>query len=270
MFGNPRRGIHGVKDQLHEDITLEYSSSDISANNAAVMAMFASGGAQRTASPFARGVDLLRPGVDLSGGMAYRALGKRIVDIILVLLTAPLTLSVVLVCALALWYEGGNPFYRQDRLGVGGRRFSILKLRTMVRDADACLQRYLDADPEMAHEWETTQKLKNDPRITRMGGFLRKTSLDELPQFWNVLLGEMSLVGPRPMLPEQLQMYGDPYSYFAMSPGVTGFWQVSARNENHFSFRAEIDAQYHRKMSFFCDLGVMMRTVGVMLRRTGY
>jgi lipopolysaccharide/colanic/teichoic acid biosynthesis glycosyltransferase len=197
-------------------------------------------------------------------------MGKRLIDMVLVLLTAPLTFSVVLVCAIALWLEGGNPFYRQDRLGVGGRRFSIWKLRTMVRDADACLQRYLDSDPAMAEEWATTQKLKKDPRITRVGAMLRKTSLDELPQFWNVLRGEMSLVGPRPMLPEQLSMYGDAYAYFAMRPGVTGFWQVSARNENHFSFRAQIDAQYHRQISLLCDLGVMVRTVGVMLRRTGY
>nr|WP_245398669.1 sugar transferase [Oceaniglobus trochenteri] len=210
------------------------------------------------------------PGGKLPGSLQYRALGKRLLDIILVLLSAPLTLVVVAICALALAIEGGSPFYRQDRLGVGGRRFSILKLRTMVRDADACLQRYLDADPAMAREWAETQKLKHDPRITRVGAFLRTTSLDELPQFWNVLVGDMSLVGPRPMMPEQLPLYGDPYAYFAMRPGITGYWQVSARNENHFSFRAEIDAQYHAKMSLPCDLGVMMRTVGVMLRRTGY
>jgi len=259
-----------MKDQLHEDAAFDLlGSSEIVRNNASVMAMFATGGAQ-AAPGFARGSDLLASPVRQGGWPIYRIWGKRGLDVALVLLTAPLALAVVVCCALALLIEGGNPFYRQDRLGVGGRRFSIWKLRTMVRDADACLQRYLDADPAMAHEWATTQKLKRDPRITRVGAMLRMTSLDELPQFWNVLLGEMSLVGPRPMLPDQLSMYGDPYAYFAMRPGVTGFWQVSARNENHFSFRAQIDAQYHGQISLLCDLGVMLRTVGVMLRRTGY
>ncbi|WP_240611048.1 sugar transferase [Oceaniglobus ichthyenteri] len=260
-----------MKDYSNETIALGPSGGDIAQNNSAVLAMFAPA-KPRTPVRVPAGTDLLRPNepAPLPGSFAYRALGKRILDILLVLMTAPLTLSVVLICALALWIEGGNPFYRQDRLGVGGRRFSILKLRTMVRDADTILARYLEADPALAEEWRTTQKLKNDPRITRIGSILRKTSLDELPQFWNVLLGEMSLVGPRPMMPDQLEMYGDPFVYFAMRPGITGFWQVSARNENHFSFRAEIDAQYHRKMSPLCDLGVMLRTVGVMMRRTGY
>ena len=261
-----------MKDQLHENTAFDRSGgADIIANNAAILSLFSSGQA-RGVLPLARGADLLAPARhDLAIWRgSYRAFGKRAVDIALVLLTAPVALSVVLVCAIALWAEGGNPFYRQDRLGVGGRRFSIWKLRTMVRDADACLQRYLACDPAMAQEWATTQKLKKDPRITKVGALLRKTSLDELPQFLNVLRGEMSLVGPRPMLPDQLSMYGDPYAYFAMRPGVTGFWQVSARNENHFSFRAQIDAQYHRRISLLCDLGVMVRTVGVMLRRTGY
>lgn len=245
---------------------------DVGRHNAAIMDMFGPGAG--TSGPgVARGVNLLAPEGAVAvrtGSRAYRGFGKQVLDTVLVLMTAPVTLSVVLVCAIALWIEGGNPFYRQDRLGVGGRRFSIWKLRTMVTDADACLQRYLDADPALAKEWETTQKLKNDPRITRVGGFLRATSLDELPQFWNVLRGDMSLVGPRPMMPQQLDIYGDPYAYFSMRPGVTGFWQVSARNESHFSFRSEIDRRYHEKMSLTCDLGVMVRTVGVMMRRTGY
>ncbi|WP_241523895.1 sugar transferase [Oceaniglobus indicus] len=204
-----------------------------------------------------------------SGGW-YARYGKRLLDVALVLLTAPVTLSIVALCAVALWIEGGNPFYRQDRLGAKGNRFRILKLRTMVRDADTCLQAYLDADPALRHEWATTQKLKNDPRITRVGAILRSTSLDELPQFWNVLTGEMSLVGPRPMMPDQLEIYGNPQDYFSLRPGITGFWQVSARNESHFSFRAEIDAQYRRNLSLWCDVRVMLRTVGVMVRRTGY
>ncbi len=254
---------------MHEDVALDLTSqSDVVVNNAAIAALFSTP-ASRGRIPFSVGADVLAP-QGLPGSQFYRGPGKRILDIFLVLLTAPVSLLIVLGCALALWIESGNPFYRQDRLGVGGRRFSILKLRTMVKDADAVLERYLESDPVMAAEWRSTQKLKQDPRITRIGAMLRSTSLDELPQFWNVLTGDMSLVGPRPMMPSQLQMYGDPYCYFSMRPGVTGFWQVSARNENSFAFRAEIDAQYHKQVSTTCDLGVMLRTVGVVMRRTGY
>lgn len=200
----------------------------------------------------------------------YANLGKRILDVTLVLLTLPLTLPVILICALALWIEGGYPFYRQDRLGQRGRHFSMLKLRTMVRDADTQLEKYLAANPDMRREWDETQKLKQDPRITRVGKFLRASSLDELPQLWNVLIGDMSLVGPRPMLPEQLPLYGNATAYFALKPGITGVWQVSARNESRFSYRAQIDAAYEQELSMWADLSLMFRTVGVVVRGTGY
>ncbi|VAV93863.1 Bacterial sugar transferase, partial [hydrothermal vent metagenome] len=197
----------------------------------------------------------------------YRDFGKRALDVLFVIATLPVSIPLIVLSAIALWVEGGRPFYRQDRLGKGGERFSILKLRTMVRDADAQLARYLENDPALREEWETTQKLKCDPRITRIGALLRTTSLDELPQLWNVLKGEMSLVGPRPMMPEQLPLYGDDKAYFAIQPGITGIWQVSARNENRFSFRAEVDAQYYSDISLTGDLGLLVRTVGVVLRR---
>ena len=200
----------------------------------------------------------------------YRVAGKRLFDILCVLATLPVSLPVILICALALWIEGGASFYRQKRLGKGGTWFSILKLRTMVRDADAKLEQCLQNDPEMRAAWDATQKLKNDPRITPVGGFLRRTSLDELPQLWNVLKGEMSLVGPRPMMPQQLPLYGDPRAYFAVLPGITGVWQVSARNEARFSYRAELDDKYLTDLSLSLDLGLLLRTVGVVLRRTGY
>jgi lipopolysaccharide/colanic/teichoic acid biosynthesis glycosyltransferase len=260
-----------VKDTLDEDRALAQASLPRDVD--ALLALFApSSSLVLSASGSVPGLPpvpglILRP-ARVAGG--YSRWGKRVLDLVFVVLTAPLSLSIVGLCALALWIEGGNPFYRQDRIGAGGRVFSIVKLRTMVRDADAILQHYLDADPALRLEWATTQKLKRDPRITRVGAVLRSTSLDELPQFWNVLTGEMSLVGPRPMLPEQLDLYGAAGDYFALRPGITGFWQVSARNESHFSFRAEIDAQYRRRVSLWCDLGVMLRTVGVMVRRTGY
>lgn len=199
----------------------------------------------------------------------YAAAGKRALDIALVLLSLPLTLPIILLCAFALWLEGGNPFYWQARLGQGGRTFRLLKLRTMVQNADVLLARYLAEDPAMREEWNRDQKLRNDPRITRVGAFLRATSLDELPQLWNVLIGEMSLVGPRPMMPEQLSLYGDASCYVAVKPGITGLWQVSTRNEKGFSYRAQVDAAYCQTLSVSNDLMLMVRTVGVMVRRTG-
>ncbi|GAB4309296.1 MAG: sugar transferase [Roseovarius sp.] len=211
----------------------------------------------------ARGLD--RP----LGARFYRRFGKRALDIALVVAFAPLYLPLIAIAALLLLIEGGNPFYRQDRLGRGGARFSILKLRTMVRDADAQLARLLAEDPQLRREWHTTQKLRNDPRVTRVGAFLRRTSLDELPQLWNVLKGEMSLVGPRPMLPEQLPLYGDGTRYFATRPGLTGLWQVGRRNDSSFAERARYDGAYDAAMSLGTDLGILFRTIGVVLRRTG-
>ncbi len=200
----------------------------------------------------------------------YNSGGKRAIDIVVCILMLPVSIPVIAVCALALWFEGGQPFFRQDRLGLGGRRFKILKLRTMTCDAEARLAEYLANDPAMNLEWMQTQKLKSDPRITRLGRFMRATSLDELPQLWNVLKGDMSMIGPRPMLPEQLPLYGDPHAYFALRPGISGFWQVSARNESHFAFRHETDADYLSRVSVWTDFGVLWKTVGVVLRPTGY
>lgn len=204
-----------------------------------------------------------------SGG-AYSTSGKRVLDLLLVLVSLPVTLPLVAMCAAALWLEGGQPFYTQARLGRGGRRFRILKLRTMVCDADQLLQHYLATDPALRREWNETQKLKNDPRITRVGRFLRTTSLDEVPQLWNVAKGDMSLVGPRPMMPEQLPLYGDARAYFALRPGITGVWQVSVRNEGSFATRARADADYRRGLSLGRDLSLIWRTAGVVLKGTGY
>jgi lipopolysaccharide/colanic/teichoic acid biosynthesis glycosyltransferase len=143
------------------------------------------------------------------------------------------------------------------------------KLRSMVPDADAKLAAYLDSDASARREWDAYQKLTNDPRITPLGVMLRKSSLDELPQLWNVLKGDMSLVGPRPMMPEQRSMYvGD--AYYKLRPGVTGLWQVSDRNATTFARRAEYDTDYERKLSLATDLMVLAATVGVVLRGTGH
>lgn len=207
---------------------------------------------------------------ELTPHRTYRDHGKRALDIMLVLLGLPLALPLTGLLALALWLEGGQPFYWQERIGRGGRRFFILKLRTMVRDADQMLQGLLECDPALRREWMETQKLKKDPRITRVGALLRTTSLDELPQLWNVLKGEMSLVGPRPMLPEQMPLYGDPNPYLALRPGITGIWQISARNEKNFAYRNEMDSVYNAGLRLGLDVAILMKTFGVMVRRTGY
>lgn len=207
---------------------------------------------------------------ELNTSRFYRKAGKRFLDLALILLALPIALPVMILCALALWVEGGRPFYQQKRLGKDGKVFAILKLRTMVRDAETLLAYYLDANEEMRAEWEATQKLKNDPRITKVGKILRVTSLDELPQLWNVLKGDMSLVGPRPMMLDQLDIYGDPDAYFALRPGITGKWQVSSRNESGFGTRQIIDRDYLARLSLKEDVSILRRTIGVVLRGTGY
>lgn len=223
--------------------------------------------ATATSSPVMPGIKAPAPARPAG---VYRVWGKRLADIVLVILSAPMVLLVTLLCAVALWIEGGQPFYRQDRLGASGKRFSIFKLRTMCRDADQLLEQYLANDPALRAEWDSTQKLKQDPRITRVGAFLRKASLDELPQFWNVLRGEMSIVGPRPMMPEQLLLYPDPAPYFDMRPGITGLWQVSDRNNSSFAHRSTVDAQYHAHLSLREDVRILFKTVDVVMQRTGY
>ena len=200
----------------------------------------------------------------------YRSAGKRALDTLAILISLPFALPIIGLCALALWIEGGSPIYKQTRIGKNGKLFSILKLRTMVQNADQVLEDYLAKDPAMRAEWDTLQKLKNDPRVTRVGGLLRATSLDELPQLINVLKGDMSLVGPRPMMVEQEEMYGDMRAYEALRPGITGLWQVSARNGNTFRYRNEVDATYESEVTLRRDFSILLKTVGVVMRRTGY
>ncbi|MEF9604454.1 sugar transferase, partial [Paracoccus sp. PXZ] len=190
-------------------------------------------------------------------------------DVMAVLLVAPIALSLVLILALVIYWHGEKPFYTQMRVGRSGRGFRLWKLRTMVENADKRLAEYLAANPEAKAEWDLTQKLKNDPRITSTGHFLRKTSLDELPQLWNVLRGDMSLVGPRPMMIEQAPLYPGA-DYYHLRPGVTGPWQISDRNDSTFAARATFDAHYAAGLSLKGDIAILAKTVGVVLRCTGY
>jgi lipopolysaccharide/colanic/teichoic acid biosynthesis glycosyltransferase len=200
---------------------------------------------------------------------AYRAGLKRVFDVCAILVASPFVIPVVALLALCVALGGSNPFYTQRRVGLGGHVYTMWKFRSMVPDADAALARHLQSNPAARAEWDRTQKLKNDPRITRFGRILRKTSLDELPQLLNVLRGEMSLVGPRPMLPEQQGMYPGT-AYYKLLPGITGPWQVSARNETAFAERAAYDTGYHNSCSFTGDLKTLLATISVVTRATGH
>ena len=144
----------------------------------------------------------------------------------------------------------------------------MVKLRSMVFNAEERLREFLDQNPQASVMWERDQKLQDDPRVTAIGRFIRKTSLDELPQLWNVLIGDMSLVGPRPMMVNQQHLYPGS-AYYALRPGITGFWQISVRNGSSFAARAGFDSAYLRKLSLKTDLAVLFKTVGVVLRGTG-
>ena len=199
----------------------------------------------------------------------YRNGVKRGLDILLVVLSLPVVLPIISLLALLVMRDGHAPFYTQARIGMGGRIFRFWKLRSMICDADERLADHLAADPEARAEWDHSQKLKADPRITRFGNFLRKSSLDELPQLWNVLKGDMSLVGPRPMMAGQQVLYPGT-AYYVLRPGITGSWQVSDRNETSFAARADFDAAYEETLSFMGDVHILAATVGVVVRGTGY
>lgn len=204
-----------------------------------------------------------------SARSTYLKFGKPALDAALVLLTLPISLPLIAIFALLVACDGGNPFYVQKRVGRGGKLFRMIKLRTMVPNADLQLHRYLNANPEARAEWDATQKLKDDPRITLVGRALRKSSLDELPQLFNVLGGSMSLVGPRPMMVEQQELYHGRH-YYDLRPGMTGFWQISNRNECDFADRVAYDDAYKGSASLGTDLFVIARTFAVVLRGTGY
>jgi lipopolysaccharide/colanic/teichoic acid biosynthesis glycosyltransferase len=176
---------------------------------------------------------------------------------------APLLLSL---SALIWLSDGGAPIFAHARVGLGGRRFACLKLRTMCVDADARLAALLSSDPRARAEWERDHKLRNDPRITRLGGFLRKSSLDELPQLINVLLGDMSLVGPRPIVEAEVVRYGRWFAHYAsVRPGLTGLWQVSGRNLTTYRRRVAADALYARRKCLVLNLKILLATVPAIL-----
>jgi exopolysaccharide production protein ExoY len=193
-------------------------------------------------------------------------IAKRLVDVIGALILALLLSPVLLVVGMALARDRGPVIYRHARTGRHGRAFRCLKFRTMVPNAEQVLTDLLVEDLELQLEWARDQKLRNDPRVTAIGRFLRRTSLDELPQLWNVLKGDMSLVGPRPVVREELLRYGRRLDdYLAAKPGITGLWQVMGRNDTNYRRRVALDTYYARKRNLLLDVFILIRTVKVVL-----
>lgn len=196
---------------------------------------------------------------------------KRTLDVVFALALAIVALPVFLITALAILIESGRPvFFSHSRIGRGGRSFRLLKFRTMSRNADVILAEHLSSDPDAAREWEQNRKLRHDPRVTRIGRILRRTSLDELPQVWNILRGDMSIAGPRPIVEAEIPKYGAAYPLYALAkPGLTGLWQVSGRNDTTYRRRVELDAAYVRTWTPSLDFKLLVKTVDVVVRGKG-
>lgn len=180
---------------------------------------------------------------------------------------APLML---VLAALVRGSDGGPALFRQERIGRGGRLFRCWKFRTMACNAEQALQDYLSGNPEAEREWRENQKLVDDPRVTRLGTFLRKSSLDELPQLYNILMGEMSFVGPRPIVVAEVERYGEAFQHcFSVPPGLTGLWQISGRNDCSYAQRIVLDSRYASEWDLLLDAEIMLKTVPAVLLQKG-
>jgi len=196
---------------------------------------------------------------------------KRVLDILICAAAMPVVLPLLAALALLIRLGSeGNVIYRQERIGKNGKPFLLYKFRTMTADADNRLKRYLAENPALAVEWAENQKLKNDPRLTRTGYFLRKYSLDELPQIINILLGDMTLVGPRPIVASETVKYGRYFEeYCEVRPGLTGLWQTSGRNDTTYSQRVAYDHYYVTHWSLGLDIWIMAKTIPVAINGRG-
>lgn len=202
----------------------------------------------------------------------YRILIKRMFDLGFAIALLPFLVPLIFGLWLIARRDGAAGFYAQERVGLNGCVFKCYKIRTMVPNAETILKDLCKSNPELAHEWHTNQKLANDPRITRIGRFLRATSLDELPQIWNVFRGDMSFVGPRPFMVDQDTIYraAGGEAYFRLRPGITGLWQIHGRGTTSFVCRVRFDNQYLKHMSWFGDLKLILKTVKVIFDRSGH
>ena len=195
---------------------------------------------------------------------------KRVLDITGAVVLAVVFSPLMLAIAVLMRREGSSIIYKHRRVGRDARTFECLKFRTMVPNADQVLRELLERDPAIKAEWVRDHKLRCDPRVTRLGRFLRRTSLDELPQLWNVIRGEMSLVGPRPVVREELLRYGrNVRAYLSAKPGITGLWQVKGRNDTDYRRRVVLDTYYVRNQTLLLDLYILFKTTRVVLGGSG-
>jgi exopolysaccharide production protein ExoY len=202
------------------------------------------------------------------GGEIARA--KRAFDIVGALLALVLFSPLIIAIGIGLMLSGGRPIFVQHRVGRNGVLFRCYKFRSMVKDANRALGNYLEHNPGAREEWNKCFKLLRDPRITWFGQALRRTSMDELPQLFNVLKGDMSLVGPRPIVPSEVELYADRIAaYYQCRPGITGLWQVSGRNLVAYEKRVRLDAMYARRQSLSLDFIILLRTIRVVISGAG-
>jgi len=196
---------------------------------------------------------------------------KRFIDLLIVISGGILLLPILLIIALLVKTTSPGPvLYKHERIGMNGRHFFAYKFRSMVIDSEERLKNMLNTDPEIKKEWEKNFKLRNDPRITSIGKFLRRTSLDEIPQLINILKGEMSLVGPRPIVDAEIEKYGEDFNrIFSVKPGLTGLWQVSGRSDTDYNERVFYDTYYLQSWSVWLDMYVLLRTFGVVIKGRG-
>lgn len=196
---------------------------------------------------------------------------SRVIDLTLIFLALPYIL--IAFVAISIWIvldSKGGLIFSQTRIGKDGRRFKVYKFRTMILNADQELQKHLDSSPKLKAEWLATHKLKKDPRITRVGVILRRLSLDELPQLWNIFIGDMSLIGPRPIVDAEIEKYGKCFElYKQVRPGLTGLWQVSGRSDTSYEQRVELDKYYILNRSVKLDVQIILKTVLVVLNGKG-
>lgn len=201
----------------------------------------------------------------------YCAYGKRAFDVVLALIILPVVAPIILILWLMIRVGGGAGCFAHNRVGKNGRMFKCWKLRTMRHGSSDEFEKYLKANSKAAAEWDQNQKLREDTRVTRLGRVLRRRSFDELPQIWNVLKGDMSFVGPRPVVKAELLRYGArEASYLVLRPGITGLWQVSGRNSVSYSRRIALDATYQKRHSFLVDLKILFLTISVVFAGNGY
>ncbi|WP_245949026.1 sugar transferase [Gluconacetobacter liquefaciens] len=212
------------------------------------------------------GVQVARP----ENAVPIRDPRKRVMDVMIAAAMLFFAMPAMLAIVVLVRRDGGAALFGHNRIGENGRIFRCLKFRSMVANADDVLKELLERDEAAREEWASTQKLRHDPRITRLGRFLRATSLDELPQLLNVLRGDMSLVGPRPIVQAEVERYGENITYYyATRPGLTGLWQVSGRSNTSYARRVALDSAYVRHWTFWKDVLILLKTIPAVLRHDG-